>query len=239
MMPSRLYKYLPARYVDDFVRRGQVLFRNLSYFRRYETDPSRGDLFEGRHIDRPGGGVKITTASGRIIEGDFAFINSIPTDRVFVFCMSARLDDDLYEAFETDACVEIASPVQFVKDCRQALKAVSAVRSFRLFHREVEYYKEAAAVLGNVKDPLTIPFFKPARYGPQCEYRIMLADPASVEFKQRIVQGDALPGAESPESESSKELWLHLRGAPRYMKIHVRQQAAQQRHAAAGASRRR
>jgi hypothetical protein len=222
-MPSRLYKYLPARYVDDFVRRGRVLFRNLTYFRRYDTDASRGDLFEGRHVDRPGGGVKITNVgTGRTIEGDFASINSIQTDRVFVFCMSTRLDPDLYEAFEADACVEITSPAQFVKDCRRAIKKLPALCGVRLFHREVEYYKEAEAALGNVKDPTTIPFFKPARYGGQAEYRLMLANPVSTELTQRIVQGHALPGTESPEGESPKELWLRLRGDRQYMKTHVR-----------------
>lgn len=222
MMPSRLYKYLPVRYVDDFVRRGRVLFRNLTYFRQYETDESRGDLFEGRHIDRPGGGVKLTNVStGRTIDGDFAFINSIQTDSVFVFCMSTRLDPDLYEAFGVDACVEITAPAQFVKDCRQALKAVP-LYSTRLIHREVEYYKEDEAALGSVKDPSAIPFFKPARYSGQGEYRLMLANPASLELTQRIVQGHALPGTESPDGESPKELWLRLRGARQYMRTHAR-----------------
>ncbi len=222
MIPNRLYKYMPTRYVDDFVRRGRVLFRNLTYFRRYQIDPSRGDLFEGRHIDRPGGGVMMTTVStGHTVEGDFAFINSIQTERVFVFCMSTRHDPDLYDAFEADACVEIISPSQFVKDCRRALKTLTSLSSYRLFHRQMEYYKEDKPALGNVKDPRTIPFFKPAEYALQDEYRLMLADPASLELKQRIVQGHALPGTESPDGERPKKLWLQLSGSRQYIKVHV------------------
>lgn len=222
MIPNRLYKYMPTRYVDDFVHRGIILFRNLTYFRRYETDPSRGDLFEGRHIDRPGGGIKITSSStGHTVEGDFAFINSIQTERVFVFCMSTRRDPDLYEAFDADACVEITSPGQFVKDCRQALKAVTSLSGYRLFCRQVEYYGKNKAALGNVKDPSMIPFFKPVEYAVQSEYRLMLADLASLKLKQRIVDGHALPGIERPDGERPEELRLELSGSRQYMKVHV------------------
>ena len=223
MSPRRIYKYLPSRYVDDLVRRGRVLFRNLTYFRKYASDPSRGDLFEGRHVDRPGGGVKLTSvSSGRTVEGDFAFINSIQTDKVFAFCLSTRHEPELYEMFEADACVEITSPIQFVKDCRRALRALKDRRKFKLLHREVEYYREVEAVLGDVKDPSALPFFKPITYASQAEYRIVLAHPASFELKERIVQGHALPGTESPDGESSRALWLMLRGSRQYMKVHAR-----------------
>ncbi len=50
----------------------------------------------------------------------------------------------------------------------------------------------------------------------------VLANPASVELKQRIVQGHALPGTESPDSEVPKELMLRLRGSRQHLKTHVR-----------------
>lgn len=56
-MVAPLYKYMPSRFVGSFLE-GQLMLRNLSYYRQCE-DPARGDLYEGRHIDRPGGGVVI------------------------------------------------------------------------------------------------------------------------------------------------------------------------------------
>lgn len=223
MNPRSLYKYMPLRYVGDFVQRGRVLFRNLTYFRCYDTDPSRGDLYEGRQVDRPEKGAQITNRTTGVTQaGDFALISSIPTEGVFAFCMSTRLDLGLYEAFNADACVEITSPSQFVKDCRQALRKLVSPRGLHLFHGEVEYYRETERVQGNFRDPTVIPFFKPARFAAQREYRIVLANPASLQIKKRMVYGHALPGNEAPLGETPKDLWLRLRGSRQYMKTHRR-----------------
>lgn len=31
-----IYKYMPEKYVEGFIRRGELLFRSLSYFKAYE-----------------------------------------------------------------------------------------------------------------------------------------------------------------------------------------------------------
>ena len=112
-MPRRLYKFLTSRYVDSLVRKGRVLLRNLTFYRGLE-EKARGDVFEGRHVDRPGSGVKLTVVeTGKSIEGDFAFVNAVDAQLVFVFCMSSRLDPSLYDEFDCNACVEITSPPLF------------------------------------------------------------------------------------------------------------------------------
>ncbi len=42
-MARSLFKYLPSQFVDALVRRGQVLARNLAYFRALE-EVQRGDM---------------------------------------------------------------------------------------------------------------------------------------------------------------------------------------------------
>lgn len=219
--PRRLYKYLPSCHLDDFVRRGRALFRNLTYFRQYQNDANRGDLFEGRHIDRPRSGVKLSNLrTGQTFEGDYAFINSVKTESIFAFCMSTRHDETLYSAFAADACVEITAPGAFFRDCRRALHSLDRQHNYQFLHGAVVYYHEAKAVLASVKDPTTIPFFKPAVYSAQDEYRILFAAPSSLVLKQRIVYGHALPGIETADDECAENFVLRLRGPRQYMKIH-------------------
>ena len=67
--PTRLYKYLPSRYLDAFVHRGEILFRNMAYFRKIE-DKGRADLLEGLHVDRPDGGLMLTRQDGTALHYD-------------------------------------------------------------------------------------------------------------------------------------------------------------------------
>lgn len=67
-LPDRLYKYLPSRYAET-VLAGNLLFRNLSYFRQSE-DAQRGDTIEGIHVDHLKTPMTIATQDGRIIRRD-------------------------------------------------------------------------------------------------------------------------------------------------------------------------
>ena len=52
-----------------------------------------------------------------------AFLNSINTDRVFVFCLSTKLDNSLSAEFDADVCVEILNTREFMERCeRKVLK---------------------------------------------------------------------------------------------------------------------
>ncbi len=42
-----IYKYLPSKYLNEFLDEGLFLFRSLSYFQDYEDDKVRGDEYEG------------------------------------------------------------------------------------------------------------------------------------------------------------------------------------------------
>ncbi len=76
MIPERLYKYLPSKYVENVLRRGELLFHNLTYFRQYEGE-QRGDPLEGRHRDNPDNDIQIKNLStGKIVKGDFSFLNT-------------------------------------------------------------------------------------------------------------------------------------------------------------------
>jgi hypothetical protein len=223
MRPKRLFKYLPSQFVDGMTRKGRVLFRNLTYFRQYEDGDTRGDYLEGRHVDRPGSGVQLRNMStGRTIEGDFAFINSVGTEGVFALCLSTKLDDELFSRFEADSCVEITSPTKFIQDCRRAIRKDRALAQSKLMAEAVEYYSEKKEANRSVKNPKLLPFFKPKRYQYQHEFRIVIAQPGSLELIQRIVQGSAIPETESPSEESSAEHFLRIGPRKQYFKVHAR-----------------
>ena len=137
----RLYKYMPSKYLADFVDGGRVLFRNLTYYRQLDKG-EQGDPYEARHIDRPGGGVRLTSSRGVTLEGDFAFVNATRSDEIFVTCFSTRHDTTLYSAFGADACVEIDPAERFVDHCRRAMRKNPNCRGWKLSFGLVEYYEQ-------------------------------------------------------------------------------------------------
>src|SRR5438477_3606095 len=106
-MMLKLYKYLPKEFAERLLD-GEVLFRNLIYFKRMETDP-RNDIFEGKHVDAPDHDVEITVIStGRRIRGRFAFHNALDDmEKIFGFCTSLKFDADLRTKFGGE-CIEIS-----------------------------------------------------------------------------------------------------------------------------------
>jgi hypothetical protein len=54
-----MYKYLPSRYAETMVTRGDVMFSTLAWFQNYE-DEQRGDRFEGTRKYFPVGGLEVT-----------------------------------------------------------------------------------------------------------------------------------------------------------------------------------
>lgn len=218
-MAVRLYKYMPSKFVDSFLN-GRLLLRNLSYYRQCE-DPARGDLYEGRHIDRPGGGVVIERQDPYLrVEGDFAFINSTRVEQIFAFCVSTAHAPELYDEFKCDACVEISDPDQFVRDVRGAVRRLRPYSDWVLVDGPVEYYKAQLPASRDIENPRELPFFKPARYQLQQEYRIIVARHRAFELTQRIVHGPNLSETESASNEVSHRLWLHVPRRRRYLAVH-------------------
>ena len=94
-MSLTLYKYLPYKYAEGFVREGQILFRSLLYFLACED--ARRDQLEGTHQYEPVDGLEITNQSrgGRHRMLGASVRSSVThPDKLFVFCVSQRLAAD-------------------------------------------------------------------------------------------------------------------------------------------------
>jgi len=186
-IPNKLYKYLPSRYVPQLLNQGNLLFRNLSYFRQYE-DSIRGDMNEGIHIDHPDNPVRLQSLDGKIdISANFAFHNAITQDGIFVFCLSLRLGEDLFVEFQADECIEIFDVPRFLSQIRKALIKKPAINKYGLLARAVDYYQPNQAVNKSIKEPKNIPFFKHAHFSHQDEFRLVCGEKNAFKIRTTII----------------------------------------------------
>ena len=101
-----LYKYWPNNYSNDFINKGDILFRNLTYFNKYEDNNKRGDIYDGGIYHKSVNGFEVVNLSQNntlTVKESFVDIN---TDNIFVCCFSKKLDKDLFKEFESDCCIE-------------------------------------------------------------------------------------------------------------------------------------
>jgi hypothetical protein len=186
-VPERLYKYLPSRYADSFVNRGDVLFRNLAYFRKIE-DIGRRDLLEGLHMDYPDNPITIEAIHGPgWWRGRAAFLNSIDSQRLFIFCLSEILDDSLFKKFSADVCIEIINPLEFIRRCRVAVGKKFYFRDSGLLHGAISYYLPNRPAPIDVTNPRQIAFCKHEAYTDEREYRLIIPLRGALKHTRRIV----------------------------------------------------
>jgi hypothetical protein len=90
-MTASVFKYLPSKCVQPFVRGGEVLFRSLLYFRACED--ARADELDGTHQYQPIGGLPILKGGKphSIMRGGSLRSSVKRPDELFVFCTSQRL----------------------------------------------------------------------------------------------------------------------------------------------------
>jgi len=159
--------------VDGFVRRGEVLFRALSYFRDFEDAHVRGDEFEGTKLHRPRQGLEITlTETQNKIVLPHSFESTANESDIFVFCLSTVLSPDMADQFKTDSCIEIYQPARFIACIRAALARRPSIKNKTLVHGEVKYYGEEDPPIVDWALPERIVMSKLRAYASQHEYRI-------------------------------------------------------------------
>jgi hypothetical protein len=141
---TRLYKYLPQRYADAFVQRGEVLFRSILYFLACED--ARRDELEGTHQYAPAGGLEVTRHS-RGLNGPLpnsSMRSSVKhPEQVFIFCASRALKPELAIKFSADACVEITDAEMFGARLRTVLRRNPRVKMRTFRSGLVTYYDTA------------------------------------------------------------------------------------------------
>lgn len=204
-MPT-LYKYLPSRYVPAFLDRGEILFRNLTYFRQHEGNV-RGDAYEAIHKDHPGTDIVIENLTqGFRSVGKFSFLNSTNSDLIFAFCLSKRRSKVLMAEFECDACIEIFKPDEFIQRVRFVLARLVSVHRVGLLAQPVRYYHPAEPALFDVKEPTQLAFVKNESYREQEEFRLCFGTRQAFKLVQQIAQPHHDPRDDAVTGRSKEKL---------------------------------
>ena len=217
----RLFKYLPATFADSVVSRGNLLFRNLTYFRQHEGI-RRGDPLEGFHRDNPDTGITITfnTTEKTVTNGDLSFLNFTNTDLIFVFCLSTSLNEKLFEEFETDCCIEIFDVNELVRRTKIAVRKLLSAHHDGLRHGLVNYYADNAPASFDIHDPKVLAFAKGFSYQHQCEYRLTFGTKKAYSLTKRIVLNKSYDFVKEAQSGEAKEKHLQIGKISDISRIH-------------------
>jgi len=220
MVPEKLYKYMPSKYVDHTVSRGKLLFRNFTYFRQTEGK-TRGDYLEAHHRDNPDHDITITNmSSGQAASGDFSFLNSTNSDVIFMFCTSKNHDSNLYEEFEADACIEIKDVPELLRRMRMSVMKLIQIHKHGLLHRDVTYYEPSKPSQENIKDATVLPFLKDSIYAHQGEYRMVFGRKGAFKLKQQIVANSGYDFRAAAQSGMAKEKLLTIGSIEDLVEVH-------------------
>lgn len=218
---ASLYKYLPPKYVDAFVGRGELLFRSLSYFRNYEELHVRGDRFEGRRVFNPTAGLELTK-----VETDeklllpWAFEASVRDRDIYVFCLSQTFSLELAQEFGADACVEIKDPIALIARIRSSLRLRMWVKHSRLLHGPVDYYSPEEPPVAEWAVPERMVMRKTTDYVRQAEYRLAFARGDAFQINNVDTQITAKPGATQLMLEGHPQHILRLGSLGKLCNIH-------------------
>ena len=175
-LPPTVYKYLPSRYAETMVTRGEVMFSTLAWFQNYE-DEQRGDRFEGTRKYFPVGGLEVTRTErdGKphppvSFKASTESLQSRARGHNHIFIYSTSLQSGLN--FDgADACVGIYDPVQFVARLRSILKSYPSAKAETLIHDEVKYYDFEAPPENVWALPHLLTLHKHRSFAIQHEYR--------------------------------------------------------------------
>ncbi|HZT76013.1 MAG TPA: hypothetical protein VFA27_05105 [Vicinamibacterales bacterium] len=140
---TTIYKYLPQRYAEAFILRGEVLFRSIPYFLACED--ARRDELEGTHQYAPGG-LDITNHTRGFtsrLPGSSMQSSVKHPDQVFIFCASLVLKPELATKFSADACIQIANAEMLAARLRAVLRRTPRVKMRTFRARPVKYYETA------------------------------------------------------------------------------------------------
>lgn len=184
-----IFKYTSEKYIDGFIRRGELMFRSLSSFQNYEEQQVRGDRHEGTRLHHKAEGLTLTMVeSGETRTFNGSLKSNVRTDDIFVLCFSTLLSADLAHDFGTTACIEIHNPAQLIAGIRSALIRRPSIKNKTLIHAPVTYYDARDNMGIDWVFPDRITLSKIKHYEKQKEYRIAFGLNNALAFRNTTMQ---------------------------------------------------
>lgn len=228
-MKQRLFRYMPAEYAPAFVKRGELLFRSLSYFRDYEDAGVRGDPDEGTRVHRPEGGLKIRKVdTGEELTLPHRFESTANEDDIFACCFSTVLDPQLAERFSANMCVEIKDSSALIARIRNALALRSSIKDKLLAFGAVKYYEHKEPPIVDWALPERIALSKPASFSWQQEYRIAFSVNGAFDVENVKLRLVTEPRSHLPRATAYPQRVLKLGNISKLCTVHDFINGAQQ-----------
>lgn len=189
-----IYKYFAEeRFADAFMKRGEMKFGSLSYYRAIEDGGRRGDPKDGTLHYAPPDGLEVTRVTdGRKLTG-VSFTTA--AQNMFVFCVSNELSADRARDFG-HFCVEITDPDALVERLKARAHTSSKLDYARTIFGLVEYRPLDKIPGVDWAFPEKVVLMKPPEYAIQAESRIAVPlkpDASSNDTSLIVAVGDLTP----------------------------------------------
>lgn len=167
-----LFKYFANEcHARALVRKGEMRFGSLAYYRGIEDGGVRGDPRDGMLHYAPADGIEITmVADGRKLTGT-AFTTA--AESMFVYCASNDISVERAKDFG-QFCVEIADPDAIVRRLQARASASSRLDYGRVHMGATEYRPLDQIPATDWAFPERVVLIKPPDYAGQNETRIVL-----------------------------------------------------------------
>lgn len=137
-----------------------------------------------------------------------------------VFCLSTQHDSKLYEEFDSDCCIEILDPNEFIKKTKIAVKKLISAHKTGLLHREVIYYQDNAPASFDIKNPKNLAFAKGVYYQHQQEYRLVFGNKKAFDLVQQIVSNGSYDFIAEAKKGIPKEKHMYIGKLNGIVKVH-------------------
>jgi hypothetical protein len=166
------YKYFAEeRFARAFMRKGEMRFGSLSYYRGLEDGGARGDSKDGTLHYAPAEGLEITmVADGRKLTGT-SFSTTV--ENMFVYCVSGDRSPEQAEQFGA-FCVEIADIDAIVSRLEARACTMSKLDYARVICGPTEYRPLNKIPGVDWAFPEKVVLIKPPEYAGQNEFRLAL-----------------------------------------------------------------
>lgn len=127
----------------------------------------------------------LTKENGDVVEmpPGWRFRASVRVDDIFVYCLSTELSPEIAAKFECPFCVEIKKPIRLFGRISMHVRPRSKLDR-RVYSREVDYRKLAAAPGADWALPEGVAFTKPEGWAWQKEPRIVYGPKGRVRGRE-------------------------------------------------------
>lgn len=217
----RLFKYIPKQYVDVVLKDGAFLFRSLSYFQDLEDEQIRGDRYEGAQKFAGDGGLEITNKTrGTTHTENWIFNSKVDAENIFIFSTSKILSKELAYEFKAECCIEILDSTKIISGLSRTILRRRHIKPNRLFHGDIQYYKESQAPGIDWAFPNRIVTRKLEAFLPQQEYRFYFSIKNALGFGRTQQQIEMTPSQKVKRNTPHPEKCLKIGNIEKWCKVH-------------------